>query len=61
MQNHGVFTIGKAAQQATKMAIEVEEIAKITYLALLRGQPKVLSEEDLLKTQSLYQNDYGQD
>jgi hypothetical protein len=39
----------------------VEEIAKITYLALLRGQPKVLSEEDLLKTQSLYQNDYGQD
>jgi len=61
MQNHGVFTIGKDAQQATKMAIEVEEIAKITYLALLRGEPKVLSEEDLLKTQSLYQNDYGQD
>jgi L-ribulose-5-phosphate 4-epimerase len=61
MQNHGVFTIGKDAQQATKMAIEVEEIAKITYLALLRGEPKILSEEDLLKTQSLYQNDYGQD
>lgn len=61
MQNHGVFTIGRDAAQATKMAIEVEEIAKITYLALLRGQPAILSEEDLHKTQYLYQNDYGQE
>jgi len=35
MQNHGVFTIGKDAHQATKVAIEIEEIAKITYFALL--------------------------
>ncbi len=38
MQNHGVFTIGNSAQEATKMAVEVEEIAKITHLAMLHGR-----------------------
>lgn len=61
MQNHGVFTIGKDAVHATKMAVEVEEIAKITYLAQLRGSPILLSEEDLLRTQGLYENIYGQE
>lgn len=60
MQNHGVFTIGKDARQATKMAIEVEEIAKITYFALLRGKPVILTEDQLKETQGLYQNVYGQ-
>jgi L-ribulose-5-phosphate 4-epimerase len=60
MQNHGVFTIGKDARQATKIAIEVEEIAKITYFALLRGKPIILTEEQLKETQGLYQNVYGQ-
>lgn len=43
MQNHGVFTIGSSASVATKMAVEVEEIAHITHLALLRGQPIMLT------------------
>jgi ribulose-5-phosphate 4-epimerase/fuculose-1-phosphate aldolase len=33
MQNHDVFTIGDSPKQAAKMAVEVEEIAKITHLA----------------------------
>jgi len=60
MQNHGVFTIGSSAQQATKMAVEVEEVAKITHLAMLRGQPIMLSESQLDYMVNLYRHDYGQ-
>ena len=60
MQNHGVFTIGNSAQQATKMAVEVEEIAKITHLAMLRGTPIWLTSEQLAETIHLYRDQYGQ-
>jgi L-ribulose-5-phosphate 4-epimerase len=60
MQNHGVFTIGSSAQEATKMAIEVEEIAKITHLAMLRGQPILLAPDQVDYMVNLYRNDYGQ-
>jgi L-ribulose-5-phosphate 4-epimerase len=60
MQNHGVFTIGRSAQQATKMAVEVEEIAHITHLALLRGQPIMLSQAQIAEMADLYSNVYGQ-
>lgn len=60
MQNHGVFTIGKSPQQATKMAVEVEEIAEITHLALLRGKPIMLTREQIDEMQYLYSELYGQ-
>ncbi|MBE7474967.1 MAG: L-ribulose-5-phosphate 4-epimerase [Anaerolineae bacterium] len=60
MQNHGVFTIGKSARQATKMAVEVEEIAHITHLALLRGQPIMLTPEQIADVSDLYTFAYGQ-
>lgn len=60
MQNHGVFTIGSSPQEATKMAIEVEEIAKITHLAMLRGQAIQLSENQIDYMVDLYRNKYGQ-
>jgi L-ribulose-5-phosphate 4-epimerase len=60
MQNHGVFTIGSSPQQATKMAVEVEEIAKITHLAMLRGQPIMLRPDQIDYMVNLYQNVYGQ-
>ena len=60
MQNHGVFTIGNSPKQATKMAVEVEEIAKITHLAMLIGQPIVLTPEQLGQMDDLYTNLYGQ-
>ncbi len=60
MQNHGVFTIGSSAQEATKMAVEVEEIAKITHLAMQRGKPIQLSEEQVDYMVDLYHNEYGQ-
>lgn len=60
LRNHGVFTIGDSPRQAAKMAIEVEEIAKITHLAMLKGQPLWLSREQLAETGDMYQNIYGQ-
>jgi L-ribulose-5-phosphate 4-epimerase len=60
MQNHGVFTIGASPQQATKMAIEVEEIAKITHLAMQRGNPILLTTDQIEYMVDLYQNSYGQ-
>jgi L-ribulose-5-phosphate 4-epimerase len=60
MQNHGVFTIGSSAKHATKIAVEVEEIAKITHLAMLRGQPIMLTNDQVDYMVNLYQNEYGQ-
>ena len=60
MQNHGVFTIGSSPQQATKMAVEVEEIAKITHLAMLRGQPIMLSPLQVDEIADMYTHQYGQ-
>ena len=60
MQNHGVFTIGASAQQATTVAVEVEDVAKITHLAMLRGQPILLTDEQIDYMVDLYINNYGQ-
>lgn len=60
MQNHGVFTIGSSARVATKMAVEVEEIAHITHLALLRGKPILLTPEQIQEMADLYTYEYGQ-
>jgi L-ribulose-5-phosphate 4-epimerase len=60
MQNHGVFTIGSSPQHATKIAVEVEEIAKITHLAMLRGQPIQLVPAQIDYMVNLYRNEYGQ-
>ncbi|NLF49498.1 MAG: hypothetical protein GX577_00025 [Leptolinea sp.] len=60
MQNHGIFTIGSSPEHATKMAIEVEEIAKITHLAMQRGKPILLTKDQIKYMIDLYQNEYGQ-
>jgi L-ribulose-5-phosphate 4-epimerase len=60
MQNHGVYTIGKDTYEATKFAVEVEEIAKIVHFAMSRGKPVPLTEEGLKVTMDIYQNKYGQ-
>jgi L-ribulose-5-phosphate 4-epimerase len=60
MQNHGVFTIGPSASVAAKMAVEVEEVAKITHLAMLLGDPLVLNEDQLAEMTHVYQDLYGQ-
>jgi L-ribulose-5-phosphate 4-epimerase len=60
MRSHGVFTIGRSASQATRVAVEVEEIAKIAHLAMLRGTPIELTEEQVAVTMWVYNSKYGQ-
>jgi L-ribulose-5-phosphate 4-epimerase len=60
MQSHGVFTIGSSPQHATKLAVEVEEIAKITHMAMLHGQPIRLTPDQVTYMVDLYRNEYGQ-
>jgi L-ribulose-5-phosphate 4-epimerase len=60
MQNHGVFTIGSSPRLATKIAVEVEEIAHITYMALLRGKPVMLTADQVAEMDYLYRELYGQ-
>lgn len=60
MQNHGVFTVGDSPKQAAKMAVEVEEIARTVHLAMLLGDPILLTQEQLARTGDLYRNIYGQ-
>ena len=60
MQNHGVFTIGPTATVAAKMAVEVEEIAKTTHLAMQIGEPIRLTEDQLAEMAHLYTHLYGQ-
>ncbi len=60
MQNHGVFTIGNSPEQATRMAVDVEDIAMTTHLAMLRGQPVLLSQSQIDYMVNLYEHEYGQ-
>lgn len=61
MQNHGVFTIGSSPWAATRVAVEVEEIAQITHLALSRGAPILLSPAQVAEVADIYRHGYGQD
>ena len=60
MQNHGVFAIGSSATEATKMAVEVEDVAKITMFAFLLGDPIILDEKQIAVFADIYKNSYGQ-
>ena len=60
MQSHGVFTIGDSPAEATRVAVEVEEIAKITHLAMLRGTPIRLTDEQVAVMVRNYNENYGQ-
>ena len=48
------------ATRATKMAVEVEDVAQITFQAMVAGQPVLLTEEQIAMTTDLYKHDYGQ-
>ena len=60
MQSHGLFSIGASASQATRVAVEVEEIAKITHHAMLHGAPIILSDEQVSEMMNNYSTNYGQ-
>lgn len=60
LQNHGVFTIGPTPQSAVKAAIMCEDVAKTVHLAMMRGKPIQIPEEEVQRGFKRYQEKYGQ-
>jgi len=60
LKNHGVFTLGPAAEAAVKAAVMVEDIARTVWLALQLGQPDEISPDDVAKLHHRYTHVYGQ-
>ncbi len=60
MKNHGVFTMGPSPEEALKTAVMLEDIAKTVYLAMLRGTPLQIPEEEVKRAHKRYKEKYGQ-
>lgn len=60
LQNHGVFTVGPSPEAAFKAAVMVEDVAKTVHLAMLRGKPIPIPEEEVRRGFRRYQDKYGQ-
>jgi len=60
MRNHGVFAIGGSPSEATRAAVEIEEIARITHLAMLLGEPIELTDAQVEQMIRNYRTQYGQ-
>ena len=60
LQNHGVFTVGPTPTAALKAAVMVEDVAKTVHLAMLRGTPIPIPEEEVQRGYRRYQEKYGQ-
>ena len=60
MQNHGVFALGPTPQAALKAAVMVEDVAKTVHLAMLKGNPIPIPEEEVRRGYRRYQEKYGQ-
>jgi len=57
---HGVFTMGTSAKEATSIAIYLEEAAKTTHFAMLRGDVEELSAEEQARCYNWFRKNYGQ-
>lgn len=60
MESHGVFTIGHSPAHATRVAVEVEDMARIAHYAITRGDPIVLNDEQIANLRREYDTSYGQ-
>ena len=60
MRSHGVFTIGRSANEALKYAIYVEEEAEIIHMARQHGELTALAPELVAEARRMYLEDYGQ-
>jgi L-ribulose-5-phosphate 4-epimerase len=60
LQNHGVFAIGPDPRSALKAAVMCEDVAKTVHLALLKGRPIPIPEEEVRRAHRRYQEKYGQ-
>lgn len=57
---HGVFTMGKSATEAASIAMYLEEAAKTTHLAMLRGPVDEMPQEEIDRCFQWFRQNYGQ-
>lgn len=57
---HGVFTMGKSATEAASVAMYLEEAAKTTHLAMLRGPVEEMPQEEIDRCYAWFRQNYGQ-
>lgn len=60
LKNHGVWAFGPTPTAAVKAAAMVEDVAKTCHLAMLRGKPERLPQEEVEKWWNRYHGWYGQ-
>jgi len=60
LQSHGVFTVGPDPKAALKAAVMCEDVAKTVHLAMLKGAPIPIPEEEVRRGYKRYQEKYGQ-
>ena len=58
LANHGMITLGESLEAAFDLAVEVEELARQYALALMSGEPVLLSESEMLEVLDKLK-DYG--
>lgn len=60
MRNHGVFTVGRSAQDAVKAAVMCEDVARTVHVSRQLGEPLAIAPADVDHLYDRYQNVYGQ-
>ena len=60
MKNHGVFTVGKTAEEAVKAAVMVEDVARTLFYAMQLGVPEPIPEAEVARAHRRYIEEYGQ-
>ena len=60
LQSHGVFAVGRNVRDALKSAVMCEDVAKTVHLAMLKGKPIPIPEEEVQRGYRRYQEKYGQ-
>jgi L-fuculose-phosphate aldolase len=58
LRNHGVIAVGSNLKQAFWRASTAEEAARIQFMAILAGQPRFLTEEEMADLESLQSETY---
>lgn len=58
LANHGMIALGKSLDQAVSVAVEVETLCEQYWRALQVGQPKILSDQQMIEVFDQFK-DYG--
>lgn len=60
LSNHGVVAVGEDLPRALAAALEVEQAARVAYLASVLGHPQPLAAEEVARMHRFIHQEYGQ-